>query len=154
MDDWSIISVDQVEKEGGFSVIKLHNGSLIKALMSIYPEHTWKVWTFKKVPKNYWSDKKNQRIFFDWLANKLQVKSVEDWYKVKPSDIINNGGTVLLCDIYHYSIINALVSVYPEMPLHVWKFDKVPKFYWEEPKNRKSYFDWLFRKLGTFHGYT
>lgn len=32
--------------------------------------------------KNYWSNMNNQRAFFDRIAVKLQIKELDDWYKV------------------------------------------------------------------------
>ena len=40
-----------------------------------------------KTPKNYWSNIENQRKYFHWLSNKLNIKSNEDWYNIKIEQI-------------------------------------------------------------------
>jgi hypothetical protein len=53
---------------------------------------TFYSWLSGKVPRGFWNDLKNQRVFFEWLADQLGVKSPEDWYKVTFSDVIAKGG--------------------------------------------------------------
>ena len=57
--------------------------SLQHALKSIYPNYEWIPWKFSVTPKNYWSNIENQRKYFDWLSNKMNIKSNEDWYNIK-----------------------------------------------------------------------
>src|SRR5690348_2737640 len=75
-----------------------------------------------KTSYSYWQDKTNQRIFFDQLANKLGIKSQEDWYRVTKKQVEDNGGQELL-SYYQYSPIRALESLYPEYEWISWSFD-------------------------------
>jgi hypothetical protein len=77
-------------------------------LQACYPEHNWILPIHSKeehvpyVPKfpstedrkpvGYWQDTKNQRAFFDELAKKLNIKSVEEWRKVSYDTFIKEGG--------------------------------------------------------------
>ena len=36
----------------------------------------------KKLPSGYWKVKENQLEYMNWLSNKLNIKTMEDWYKV------------------------------------------------------------------------
>jgi hypothetical protein len=51
-------------------------------VINLYPEHTWFPWKFNSIPKNYWDDKTNQLKYMNWLANRLNVQKMEDWYQV------------------------------------------------------------------------
>jgi hypothetical protein len=63
-----------------------------KALRTIYPEnqHIWQHQSLKR--KGYWRDAKNRRLFFDQLANKLNLKRPEDWYRVTSHTVVKEGG--------------------------------------------------------------
>lgn len=39
----------------------------------------------------HWKNIEAQREFFDKLAQKLNVNTFEDWYKVKYDDVVENG---------------------------------------------------------------
>jgi hypothetical protein len=43
-------------------------------------------------PPGYWNIKSNQRIFFDQLAVKLNIKQPEDWQFVSAKKVIQLGG--------------------------------------------------------------
>lgn len=45
----------------------------------------------KPVPFEKWLNIQSQREFFDKLAEKLKIKTPQDWYKVKYEDIVANG---------------------------------------------------------------
>jgi len=79
--------------------------------------------------------KKNHRTFFDWLGKQLGFYSFEDWYSITTADIYNHGGkSGLSLDCYNYSIVSALVSIYPEYHWLPWKFSKTPKGIWKNNK--------------------
>lgn len=55
-----------------------------------------------------------QKRFFDRLAEKLHIKSLEDWYNISQSDIIKNGGSGILMKFYGGSPLRALKAIYPD----------------------------------------
>src|SRR5690349_7182611 len=57
-----------------------YDGSLLRALQSIYPEHQWYPWLFKtrESQKNALDEKQ----LVAWLSVKLHIKSLDDWYRV------------------------------------------------------------------------
>jgi hypothetical protein len=83
---------------------------LIKALTTLYPEHQFKPWLFRRVPQGYWNDPQNQLLFMDWFASVYNIKSVEDWYNVDVKEVVKNGGGGLI-DKHNHSLIHALKSV-------------------------------------------
>jgi hypothetical protein len=78
-----------------------------QALTSTLPEHNWDVSKFKPSPvthtNGHWSDVRNQRAFFDKLAEQLNIKQFEDWYKVSGLQVAKLGGKGLL-KRYGYSL--------------------------------------------------
>ena len=56
-----------------------------------------------KTPNNFWSNIENQRKYCDWLSNKLNFKSIEDWYKLNKDILIKYNGSGLL-KIYNNSL--------------------------------------------------
>ena len=41
-----------------------------------------KPWLSQKIPKGYWKAQENQIEYMKWLSQKLNIKTMEDWYKV------------------------------------------------------------------------
>jgi hypothetical protein len=130
---------------------------MYSALSTIYPEKKWLPWLFDKVPQGYWEDTANQLSFLDWISQRLEVKSQEDWYKIKTSgihgdnmsitigyvvDIEKLGGTTLL-RYYNGSLIKALQTLYPDKEWLFWKFDKVPRNFWESKANQLKFLKWV-----------
>src|SRR5690349_3969047 len=65
-----------------------------------------------KLQKGYWTEIKNQRKYFDELAEEFGVEEMEDWYEMRAEDVKNQGGRGVLS--YHSdSLIKGLHSVYP-----------------------------------------
>jgi hypothetical protein len=97
------------------SVDFLYN-SLFEAIQAVYPEHNfqsteathqWKTWKNKLPdrpkelkPHGYWSDVRNQRTFFDGLAKKLNIRHLDDWYRVTHKTIVEEGGNFIR---HHYN---------------------------------------------------
>ena len=65
---------------------------MVNALKAVYSEHEWKEWLFRKVPSEFWADPTNTRNYFEWAANKLNIKEVTDWHNVKKQQIIDIQG--------------------------------------------------------------
>ena len=50
--------------------------------MSSFPSYEWLPWKFRTVPFNYWNNKENHLLYMNWLSKQLNIKNMEDWYKV------------------------------------------------------------------------
>jgi hypothetical protein len=87
----------------------------------------------------------------EWLTQvgeKLGVKQLQDWYRVKPNDVIEDDLGALIRAEYHWSLSEALVKIYPEHEWHEWRFNKTPNGFWASPTNRRRFFEWLQSQLG------
>src|SRR5688572_3840282 len=112
-------------------VYECYGGSLVKALLNIYPDYNWKVWKFDVIPKGFWKDMTNQRNFFDWVGGELNVKTKEDWYKINSRDVTRKRDHKLLRKYYKDSLISALVTIYPHFPWQLFRFECAPQAYWD-----------------------
>lgn len=146
MDDWYNVTTEDIRKNGGIRLLNGYNSSPSKALISIFPQHDWKLEKFEnkplqlkvshnaqrkeflssiptrlqKIPRGFWKDKENHKKFFDWLQNELGYKRMDDWYNVTKEDICKNVGASVL-NKYNDSPSKALMSIYPE---HNWELEK------------------------------
>jgi hypothetical protein len=72
--------------------LEIHGDSLTNLLQSAYPESEWLPWIYEQSMIGYWDDMENQRRYCDWLAEKLNIGYIEDWYKISPKDLIDHSG--------------------------------------------------------------
>lgn len=129
-ESWYNVSLNSIRKKEPRlfrSIRASYNGSLVKALLSACPEYTWHVWKFKEpAPKGFWSDLANHKLYFDWLGELIGVKTLEDWYTVRGSDILATGQARLFENYYSNSLFKALSTLYPQHNWKVWRFAQVP----------------------------
>ena len=119
MEDWYNVTSNEIRSlNGGRTILFYYSESLFAALKNCYPNYPWDVRLRKKVGNNYWNSIDNQRTFFDELFQKLNLKKMDDWYKVKTEKIRENGGRMILKK--HKTLFNALRTVYPHIP---WKIE-------------------------------
>jgi hypothetical protein len=85
--------VNDVVVRGGYTILRhYYDDCLTKALIGIYPEIP--DWRFGQVLSGFWYDTKNHQKFLDWLAAELNIRDMDDWYKVTTLDVIRRGGQV------------------------------------------------------------
>jgi len=124
---------------------KYYGGSIIKAITSLFPEHHFHLWKFQKKPHRYWRQLENQKEFLEWAANVLNIKSQEDWYKIKSSQIRELGGSGLLSE-YSESLPRALSKIYPDQKWIMWKYKQTPKGFWND-KNSLDFLKYITSEL-------
>jgi len=135
-------------EKGGEGLLDKYGGSSNALIKSLYPEHSWELHRFDKVPRGFWDFKNNQRTFMEWLGKQLKLKNMEEWYKVTQQDIESLGGSRLL-KCYKSSRPKLLQSVYPDHLWVFWRFEKVPDGTWNELKQwqRVELIKWLENEL-------
>jgi hypothetical protein len=76
-----------------------------------YTSQTFYPWKFESanipLPKDYWKDTKNQKMYFDWLANELKIQSPEQWQTISPDIVKAKRGKGLLA-LYNDSLTKGL----------------------------------------------
>jgi hypothetical protein len=79
-EDWYKINVQELYTRGmREEIIHNYKNSLSKALSVAYPEHTFPVWKFDKVPIGYWDNVDNQREFFNHIEKELGIADKDEW---------------------------------------------------------------------------
>ena len=103
-EDWYSVKTSEVYALGGSGLLGVnYKGSLVNALLDIFPEYHWVIWRFGRVPRGFWDDEEHVLAYLHWLADQLNIRSHEDWYAITnqqvaalrgPSLIIRNGGLI------------------------------------------------------------
>jgi hypothetical protein len=145
IEDWYNITKQNFANNYGEGLLSIYNSSPIQLLQNLQPKYNWKFWLFKNKPYRCWESKENILQYLDWLKEKLNYTSMEDWYKVSTKDFEDNYGEGLLAR-YNECRIKCLQDVY-EYNWLPWKFRAVYKGFWNDIKNCKAYMDWLFNEL-------
>ena len=149
LDDWYGVTKEDITKNGGISLMKYYNSSPSRALRTVFPEHHWQLWRFKKTPNGYWKKEGTHKEFFDWLQIQLGIKEMDDWYKVTLEEVHKYGGKELIQAYYSNSISTALQSIYPFHTWTFWKYNTSLAFnLWPRRKNQEEFFRWLGKTLG------
>ena len=124
------------------------NISLPQLLSTAFPNHKWYPWLFKhhQVPRYFWNSKQNQRWYLEWLRERLNFQSLEDWYSIKHDHFAQYGGHQLL-DLYDGSPFKLLSTIYSEHQWVAWKLDRLPRSWWTDPTNQLAYMEWAAKCL-------
>ena len=69
-------------KNYGQSLIFQYNGSHINLILSVFSNYNWLPWKFNSIPKGFWDEEINVKSYMNWLSEKLNIKTMEDWYTV------------------------------------------------------------------------
>jgi len=144
MDDWYNVKGHNIDQR----FLQHFSGSLIRALETMFPLYSWKIWKFLKVPKGYWNDVSNQRKLLDAFAMDSKFQSMNDWYDVTSQEVIRKIGDTMIQECYGGSLIRALQAIYPTHEWKIWRFIELPKKYWSCSKNVEAYLKWLSVELG------
>jgi len=144
--DWGRITVDDIKKCEGSSVLEYYDFSLFNALQGVYPEIEWERSWFPrlpKVPKGYWSLIENQKSFMDGIGRLYKINSHSDWGRITLEQIVKGGGTTLLVK-NNFSLFNILQQVYPEVKWdRSWfpRLSKYPTNFWNSLENQRNFLD-------------
>lgn len=149
LDDWYQVTLATVNSSSDAKgVLRFYGKSLPKALLAIYPEHSWQLWRFRSRDGfDYFDSEENQRIFISELSKALHINQLDDWYRVSLKDFDNHGGTPLL-KRYNGLMLDLLQTLYPNHPWDGWRFNQpLTKGYWKDLKHQRHYFDRLAKHL-------
>lgn len=82
LDDWYKVSCSQVAAVAGGLFSHYFHGSLISALRSVYPEHNWDEWMFKRLGKKYWTRAHSERpkLVLERLKEKYKIQKPSQWF--------------------------------------------------------------------------
>ena len=106
----------------------------------MFPNETWELFEFPVLPRHFWAKKENHRRYLEWLADKLDVHSAEEWQKVSVEDLKRHRGYKLLQR--YESFYDALRLNFPEYEWDVFASRRnVPRNYWKDDENARRFLD-------------
>jgi len=152
-EDWYTVSTDTIRKMGGNGLLNSkYKGQTLAFLRAVFPDVTWYPWLFKTPLKKFYENVAMQKLFLDWLAQKLSWATQEDYYKLTLTIITDNKGGGIL-HYHNSSPIQLLTALIPppdgDAEWYPWKFDgSTPNNYWDLKENKLKYADWLYARLG------
>ena len=120
LDEWYSVRREDLVSQGASRLLFLYQNDVIKLLQTIYPEKDWNIYERSILPHNYWNSIENQKLYLDYLYQKLNFKSLEDFYQLNYSVILAEGGSGLL-NKYNGSLFQAVQSLYPD---YQWDYFK------------------------------
>ena len=97
------------------------------------------------LPKGFWKDVSNHKLFLDDLAIKYNFKSLDDWNNITYDKFIKNKGGKSFLRFHKHSLKTALASVYPH---HHWDINSrnVIRGYWNSLETQRKFMDNLSKK--------
>ena len=149
-----------IKKNGGSSLLYYYK-SIPNLISAIYPEYkNTKYTTIRRYPNGYWDIKENHFDFLDKFADENSISTIEQWKKVKTTEIIKFGGNSLLSK---YPSFFVLLQEYFK---HSGRYDvkkildddntvqniqeirnSYPNGFWKDKNNQKQFLDNLAIKL-------
>lgn len=142
MEDWYHIRKSDLISSNGIGMLKYYKGSISKMLKDNFKDHKWMIWRFSSVNAGFWREKENQLDYLQWFSDQRNMKRKEDWYNITTRDLLVNGGDGILVQ-YNNSISSMLTEVFPDHKWQIWRFQQVPKGFYDNLDNKRDYFDWL-----------
>ena len=147
--DWSKISIKKINENGGKELLKLYSNDMQRLFYSIYPNYPFSLEEIVKTnANNYFQSIENQKQFMDYLKNKFQLNSLDDWYQITRKQLKENGGKSLISYYYSNDMKLLLSTIYPH---HNWNFNILIKLnsigYFKSIENQQKFMDDLFKKL-------
>lgn len=133
----------EIEEKEGRGLLDKYNGSMIKALLAIYPEIGLDPSKFRIVPVGYWSKAENRKKFLVEFAKEkgFDPEVADNWTSVLQSDLAKKKGAGGMLKIYGNSFKRALVDIFPNVSFKKHKFAQAPADYWKTQSNQKMLFD-------------
>jgi hypothetical protein len=155
LDDWYHVNADDfIKKTGAGSFLRSkYSSSIAAACRAVYPEHQWQEWRFSKVSKGFWKDQANVKRYLEWLAPKIGVAKMEDWYSVSISQLISNHGDHLIATTRKSAPEGGLMAsilrlAFPEHEWVDWKFTFQHHNLWSDPEACRLKLIQIQKKLG------
>lgn len=150
-EDWYNVTKQTIIDNHGSGIISNHyNNSLLAALEDLYPQFKWLPWLFRGgAHRAYFQTKANRKLFFIWLAEKMEISSQEEWGRVTKDIVAKYGGASMLREHYNDSVFDALQSLFISETWMPWLVGALKRRdYWRVKGNRKKFLEWLARQLG------
>lgn len=149
-EDWRHVSVADIAKAGGGTLLARHKGSILRMLQTEMPERGFTVERVgRSVPRGYWDDRENRRAVLERIAHHYGIEEPQRWKGVTTDDFIAHGAGRLLHHYYGGSVAKMLTDVYGLTAADVAVVrQSMPSNHWSSAENRRRFLDDLSRSHG------
>ena len=122
-EDWYDITLETIiDNFGSGLVVGYYEGTLFKFLKSVYPEHNWIPWKFKRTSGGAWKDIENRKKALIEFEQKLNFAKPEDWYDIDRQTLKNHGLLGMMGNYYNTSLSRMICELFPEYNLKRTQF--------------------------------
>lgn len=146
-EDWYQLSQQHLQERHGSRLLAQFGHSPCAIVQDTWPQVRWLEWRFRQVRQGFWDDPANRHRYLRWFGKQVGFRRTEEWYQLtKPLIAAHDGGGLLA----HFGDSpSALLKDYrPEYAWLEWRFLHVPQGFWNDPRHRQRYMDWLGQQLG------
>jgi hypothetical protein len=145
-EDWLQVTREAFASHGGAALFDEHyRGDPAIAARELFPEREWFPWEFNQVPVGFWKEATNCRAYLEWVAGRMQFKTMDDWYRIRRADFrVHRGNGFIKRFKMPYL---GLRFAYPDYDWLPWRFENVPVGFWHDESNRRWYLAWLGQQL-------
>jgi hypothetical protein len=131
----------------GGGLLSLYKDSMFKLLSTLYPDHPFHPWLFKKIPTGFWANIQIRQAFFQHaLATLRPTMDLQEIYHIPREEISKLGGAGLLTH-YRGDYLACLKATYPKHVWQPWRFPETPRGYWNDKANQRAFLDWVKQEL-------
>eukprot|EP00026_Physarum_polycephalum_P001342 Phypoly_transcript_01343.p1 GENE.Phypoly_transcript_01343~~Phypoly_transcript_01343.p1 ORF type:complete len:974 (+),score=101.70 Phypoly_transcript_01343:154-3075(+) len=147
---YSVSSYAVLNCKGADAVLFYYQGSVIDALLHVFPEIGLVKKEFASRPRNYWSDESNRKRHFIEFAREKRFDPLvaQNWYSVTKQAFMAFKGSCSALLHYNNNLGKALIQLFPNIGLEKDRFQVSPSSYWTEVTHRRAYLDDIAQKKG------
>jgi len=100
-----------------------------EVVRAIFPEYNFLEWKFKNISHGYFDKPENKILYLKWVGEKYNLKTVNDWYKIKKEMFLKPGGKGL---VILDSFEDILKLMFPTQELDLSEFNKTRDGFWDD----------------------
>lgn len=145
-EDWYQLKSEMLEDNRG-SPLLFKCGGVSGVLKDCFPEREWHEWKLPQVHSGFWDDQANVYRYLAWLAEKLGIEELDDWYRIQGNDFSRNHGQTLIAN-FGASVCFLMKHYFPDHDWYEWRFSSVEEGFWDHLDNVRRYVLWLGERLG------
>eukprot|EP00026_Physarum_polycephalum_P002910 Phypoly_transcript_02919.p1 GENE.Phypoly_transcript_02919~~Phypoly_transcript_02919.p1 ORF type:complete len:813 (+),score=74.97 Phypoly_transcript_02919:109-2547(+) len=140
---YNINKLDIDEAKGSGSVLSYYGGSVVKALLDLYPDVQFNEAEFGSILRRTWHQNRRRDLFDAFAAKQgFDPLVAENWYPIDPKDLAGAKELAALIRLrYSGSLLKALKELYPNVVFNQRKFESRKHWHWHKASNRKQFFD-------------
>ena len=134
---------------GGLLAVKKKDKdqSVLALLKEAYPSFNWKPWLFRTSPQGLWQDKKNHKLFLNWVFKKEKINiNNNSIYKLNATILRKYNGHMILREYDNF--VECIVKNFPKAKINRLKFFHKGRGFWEDKQNHRIALLYLGEQLG------